>query len=137
MDLVSNQSEHITPPSPPTTPTTIESNLWDIHDRTIAEINARATRPSTNNRANGIVCVREYLQLPFVIRKEDPLNWWKSKLDHSLFKHFVPLVKRFLCIPGTSVPSEQLFSAAGELISPKRSRLTGTMVEMLLFLNKN
>ena len=36
----------------------------------------------------------------------------------------------------TSVPSERLFSKAGELVSAKRNRIKAKNVDMMLFLNK-
>ena len=42
-----------------------------------------------------------------------------------------------LVVQGTSVPSEQIFSTAGDVISKKRSRLTGDHVNEIIFLNKN
>jgi len=41
---------------------------------------------------------------------------------------------KYLVVPGTSVPSERLFSKAGETISKTRNRLTGSRVSKLLFL---
>ena len=38
--------------------------------------------------------------------------------------------------PSTSVPSERLFSKAGEITSLKRNRLKSKAVDMMLFLNK-
>ena len=46
------------------------------------------------------------------------------------------IARKYLAIPGSSVPSEQLFSKAGELISQRRSQLKPKNVDMLLFLNK-
>lgn len=40
----------------------------------------------------------------------------------------------FLIIPGTSVPSERLFSKALATISQTRNRLTGSKLSKLLFL---
>ena len=42
-----------------------------------------------------------------------------------------------LCAPSTSVPSEGVFSAAGNIVSKKRSSLLPENVNSLIFLNKN
>ena len=47
------------------------------------------------------------------------------------------IAKKYLVIPGSSVPLEQLFSKAGESIPQKRSQLKPDNVNMILFLNKN
>ena len=41
------------------------------------------------------------------------------------------LAKKYLAIPGSSVPSERLFSKAGELISEKRSQLKPKNVDTI------
>ena len=41
-----------------------------------------------------------------------------------------------LSIPATSIPSERLFSKAGQLLSERRSRLKPKNVDKILFLNK-
>ena len=65
----------------------------------------------------------------------NPLKWWK---DHEhRFNFLSPVAKQLMAVMGTSVPSERLFSAAGNLISAKRSCLSSKNVDMLLFLNKN
>jgi len=38
---------------------------------------------------------------------------------------------------GTSVPSERLFSEAGEVVAARRSNVKPKIVDMILFLNKN
>ncbi|XP_068244012.1 zinc finger BED domain-containing protein 4-like [Palaemon carinicauda] len=79
--------------------------------------------------------LRRYLEEPIIPRDEDPLKWWKM---HSvLFPKLHALAKKFLCIPATSVPSERLFSKAGELISHRRSALSDKNINMILFFNKN
>ena len=63
------------------------------------------------------------------------LLWWKER--ESLNKYLTLLAKKFLCITATSVPSEWLFSAAGNLVSKKRSRLTSDNIDKLIFQYEN
>ena len=65
----------------------------------------------------------------------DPLAWWK--LNCHRFKVLSQLARKFFSVPATSVPSERLFSAAGNIVSAKRASLTPQNVECLVFLNKN
>ncbi|KAI4810851.1 hypothetical protein KUCAC02_013779 [Chaenocephalus aceratus] len=67
--------------------------------------------------------------------KEDPLVWWKEhQYEYPLLSH---LAKRYLCIPGTSVSSERVFSTAGDIVTAQRSALLPEHVDQIIFLNKN
>nr|XP_055054000.1 E3 SUMO-protein ligase ZBED1-like [Misgurnus anguillicaudatus] len=67
--------------------------------------------------------------------KEDPLVWWKEhQYQYPLLSQ---LAKRYLCIPGTSVSSERIFSTAGDVITAQRSALHPEHVDQIIFLNKN
>ena len=90
-----------------------------------------------SNLADGIVLIKEYNTLPMVDMSSDPLSYWKSKKEEGILPGLIPVVKKFLCVPATSVPSEQLFLKAGELISARWNRLGRANIDMLLFLNKN
>ena len=63
------------------------------------------------------------------------LQWWRD--NEALFPLLKKIAKRYLCIPATSVPSERLFSKAGEVVSHKRNGLSGKNVNMILFCNNN
>uniref|UniRef100_A0A1A8B204 6-phosphofructo-2-kinase/fructose-2, 6-biphosphatase 1 n=1 Tax=Nothobranchius furzeri TaxID=105023 RepID=A0A1A8B204_NOTFU len=65
----------------------------------------------------------------------DPFRWWKTN-EHK-FPHVAKVAKRLLCVPGTSVPSERIFSTAGDIVSANRSRLAPDSVDRLIFLHKN
>lgn len=66
---------------------------------------------------------------------EDPLCWWKK--NQVLYPMISKLAKRYLCIPGTSVSAERVFSTAGDIVTAQRSTLDSEHVDQLLFLHKN
>uniref|UniRef100_A0A3Q1B1H2 HAT C-terminal dimerisation domain-containing protein n=1 Tax=Amphiprion ocellaris TaxID=80972 RepID=A0A3Q1B1H2_AMPOC len=79
--------------------------------------------------------VRLYFGEASLPEKEDPLRWWSENEER--FPTLSKLAKSFLCIPATSTPSEQIFSAAGNICSQKRASLCPRHVEMLTFLAMN
>jgi hypothetical protein len=64
-----------------------------------------------------------------------PLEWWRDNQQH--YPLLSKLARIYLCVPATSVPSERLFSCAGDLVTAQRSLLSGENVDMLIFLKKN
>jgi len=75
------------------------------------------------------------LEEPLCLKNKQPLLWWKER--ESLYRYLTLLAKKFLSITATSVPSEQLFSTADNLVSEKRSRLTSNNIDKLIFLYEN
>ncbi|GFR60262.1 zinc finger BED domain-containing protein 1 [Elysia marginata] len=79
--------------------------------------------------------VRRFLEAEGLARTKNPLAWWR---DHSqMFPRLALIAKDVLATPATLVPSERIFSKAGELISARRSRLSKKNVDMIIFLHKN
>lgn len=78
--------------------------------------------------------VRKYLEAPSLPVTDNPLEWWSS--NDLVYPRLVKLAKR-LCIPGTSVAAEIVFSTAGDIVSAQRSMLTPQHVDQLVFLHKN
>ena len=79
--------------------------------------------------------IRYYMELKRMPLDCDPLVWWKDNC--STLPKMAKIAKKILGIPASSVPSERVFSKAGEVISARRSRLQPSNVDMILFLNKN
>ena len=73
----------------------------------------------------------KYLKLNPLKSCDNCLEWWSHNSLHflNLAKH----AKKYLCVPATSVPAEQVFSIAGEVISNKQSSLKPENVDMLIF----
>uniref|UniRef100_A0A1A8GJZ9 HAT C-terminal dimerisation domain-containing protein n=1 Tax=Nothobranchius korthausae TaxID=1143690 RepID=A0A1A8GJZ9_9TELE len=67
--------------------------------------------------------------------QDNPLVWWRE--NEKEYPLVARMAKRYLCVPGTSVASERVFSTAGDIITAKRSCLTPGHVNQLLFLQKN
>lgn len=79
--------------------------------------------------------IARYLRQNNIALNQCPLTWWHTHGgDYSRLRE---VARRYLSAPSTSVPSERLFSDAGELYSDNRSRLSPEKAEMLLFIKYN
>ena len=79
--------------------------------------------------------VRRYTEVAPLALTENPLSWWK--IHEEVYPSLAKLAKRYLCVPGTSVSAERVFSTAGDIVTAQRSTLTSEHVDQLLFLSKN
>ena len=80
--------------------------------------------------------INKFLEIPCEERESDPLKWWQDE-GKEKFPMLCKLASKYLSIPATSVPSERLFSSAGEVISKKRNRIGDENAEMLVVLHGN
>jgi hypothetical protein len=64
-----------------------------------------------------------------------PLIWWRQK--KSLFPILSCLARKYLCIPATEAPSEQIFSTASLLLSKFRNRMDPELAGRMVFIKKN
>ncbi|KAK0143562.1 Zinc finger BED domain-containing protein 1 [Merluccius polli] len=94
---------------------------------------SRAAPKSASTRAEEEMS--KYLETPPLSLSEDPLIWWRN--HETVFPLLAKLAKHYLCIPGTSVASERVFSTAGDIVTAQRSMLSSEHVDQLLFLQKN
>lgn len=67
--------------------------------------------------------------------KDSATDWWRKKSCQ--YPLLGKLAQCYLAIPGTSVPSERIFSTAGDVVTALRTNLKPKNVDMLVFLNKN
>ena len=94
-----------------------------------------ATIPLITSEVRAKLEVDSYLREKQLDSSDDPLEFWAER------KHQYPLLSNLarakLACMGTSVPSERLFSSAGDVVCPTRSLLSPTNVDRLLFLKVN
>ncbi|XP_061758149.1 E3 SUMO-protein ligase ZBED1-like [Nerophis ophidion] len=110
---------------------TTSATLVNLLGKTFTE--DRIDTKSASTRAEEEL--KKYLEEPAHSLTEDPLDWWKFK--ESDVPLLAKLAKRFLCIPGTSVAAERVFSTAGDVVTAQRSCLSPEHVDHLIFLQKN
>ena len=77
--------------------------------------------------------VNEYLVIPVESQNVNPCKWWKHhKTQYPILSR---IARDYICIPASSVSSEQAFSKSGELISKRRNRLGDRAIEACMCLN--
>ncbi len=79
--------------------------------------------------------VQHYRAVQSLSVDSNPLVWWKD--NQNQFPHLAKLAKSYLGIPATSVPSERVFSTAGDIVTAQRASLLPDNVDMMVFLKKN
>ena len=69
--------------------------------------------------------------------KGNPYLWWNQNKER--YPKLSDLAKKYLCASPTSVPSERLFSGAGQIYmyDDRRSHLAPEKAEMLLYIRNN
>ncbi|KAM8766865.1 E3 SUMO-protein ligase ZBED1-like [Acanthopagrus schlegelii] len=118
-----------TSPKKPKKSSTLESLLGAVYLPTAKENGHKTPAMKAGDE------IRRYRAEQPAGLNENPLTWWRSnEREYPLLAH---LAKQYLCVPGTSIASERVFSTAGDIVTAKRSCLTPDHVNELLFLNKN
>ena len=91
------------------------SSVWQFLDERVAQASS-----TQSPRADAVIQIQQYLRVPNVPRSDDPLLWWKE--NSKSYPVLQKLVKKYLVILATSVPSERVFSKAGELSFSKEEQ---------------
>ncbi|XP_025207739.1 zinc finger protein 618-like [Melanaphis sacchari] len=76
-----------------------------------------------------------YKKEKFDVIDDNLLDFWKRQ--NHIFPYLSVLARQILAIPASSASSERSFSVAGRLIEERRSCLSGTSVDSILFLNNH
>lgn len=108
-------------------------DFWGDFDQEVEQHVATA-RPG-EDAGNGLpVQLQMFLSTPPVKRAENPnpLQAWECLRNE--YKDLYEIAHEYLSLLATSVPSERMFSHAGNIANGLRNRLTGKHLEMFVFL---
>lgn len=105
----------------------LDDLLGDVYDTKVEK-----PRPILQRIEDEVQKYTDLEPIPFML---DPLLLWKS--HESMLPLLSRKARQLLCIPATSVPSESVFSTAGDILSAQRSTLKSKHVDYLIFLKKN
>ncbi len=121
-----------TTPAPGTSSSRPSSSLWSTFDKEISEKSGTVDEDENPCR-NELV---KYMRRPHLPRSSNPLQWWQNtgKEQYPLLSQ---VAMKALIVPGTSVPSERVFSSASSVITKKRTRLSDSSAANLIFLHEN
>ncbi|KAK3910825.1 Zinc finger BED domain-containing protein 4 [Frankliniella fusca] len=130
MEEMVRERERTPSPIPPEQPPVPTDDFWGEHDVLVA---AQQNAAPTITLAGGMPTeLKIYLDQPLEPRTTHPLLYWERMT--STFPVLSPIALRYAVIPATSVPSERLFSEAGQTASERRSRLKPDHLQALMFL---
>lgn len=119
-------------PEPPLKRPRTSCALADLLGATYATGDNTAPKSADDAAAAEIKRFKDETPLPLT---GNPLSWWR---DHEQeYPQLFRVAKCFLCIPGTSVSAERVFSSAGDIVNAQRSVLKAGHVDQLVFLHKN
>ena len=76
--------------------------------------------------------IDRYLSLPQVDDEVSPTNWWNT--NQKRFPILARIARDYFSVQSSSVPSERLFSSGVDLVTPKRCRLSGLVIEKTQYL---
>ena len=87
------------------------------------------------NPFSELECYLDPVRTPIADHSVNPFEWWA--VWKTQFPNVAKLARKYLSIPGSSVPSKRLFSDAGNQITAKRTRLDSKLAGKMMFLKRN
>ncbi|XP_025422104.1 zinc finger BED domain-containing protein 1-like [Sipha flava] len=105
------------------------SDIWNYHKK-VKYLASSQILESSNSTMEAEF--KQYLYLPLININNDVLAVWESY--KTVFPHLYVVAQKYLSTVSSSVPSERLFSKAGNLITEKRNRISESRISKLCFL---
>lgn len=106
-------------------------NLWSIHKDLVYKKATTEYSEQINERIP--IDLKHFLSSPTISINENVFKFWET--HGSMYPLLRKVAEPYLFVIVTSVPSERLFSKAGNITTESRNRLKGEKLQQLLFLN--
>lgn len=106
-------------------------SLWSVHNDLVSK--KAASQSSEQSEERMPTELKHYISQPTILLGDDILKYWD--INGNMFPLLKKIVQPYLSLVATSVPSERLFSKAGNIMTEKRNRLKGEKLQQLLFLS--
>ncbi|XP_036142219.1 zinc finger BED domain-containing protein 4-like [Monomorium pharaonis] len=106
-------------------------NLWTYHENLVK---GQIGNENDRDKDEMPTDLKHYLHQPLAKLKENPMFYWFKKYK-MIYPTLSKVARKYLFMVATSVPSERLFSRAGNILTEERNRLSPDHLQQLLFLN--
>jgi len=109
--------------------TDMADSLWSFHNELVTK---KASENSEESSERMPTELKHYISQPTIPLHENVFKFWN--VHKTIYPHLSKIAGPYLSLVATSVPSERLFSKAGNIMTNKRNRLKGEKLQHLLFL---
>jgi len=96
-------------------------------------VSKKASENSEDNNERMPTDLKHFLNQPTIPIHENIIKFWD--VHKMMYPNIAKIAEPYLSLVATSVPSERLFSKAGNIMNAKRNRLSGEKLQHLLFLS--
>lgn len=134
ISLLTTQQRIVVEDDPtPTTQPSVSSetkSIWQDFDEKMSGI-----QPEGTAQSRAIVEVQRYHDDKIIARTDCPLKWWRE--HRNIYPNLYKIAATKLNAMASSVPCERVFSAAGNILNDRRTRLGVRKLQQLVFLQQN
>lgn len=100
-----------------------DDNVWSHHETLLTSQHQTVHEEEIYSRSEMLRDLKHYLNQPPITLNDDPLNYWHK---NNVYPILNKIAHRYFPIVATSVPSERLFSKAGNILIENRNRISPT-----------
>ena len=111
-----------------------KSALAELFEEEDKVITTQVDEPEPGN-IRALKEVNDYRAIHGITTDGDPLHFWQ--MNQLQFPMLSQMATKYLCVQGSSVPSERVFSSAGDILRKERANLDPDLADILIFLKMN